>query len=174
MSFQVYNRLNKLGICTTHKTAMRAIKKLGNNHDADVVSWKESSPIEPDYIIVVDNVDKNVSPRDMRVGNQMKSLHYFHSYAVQDRVSLGSLSGDGHVSDIKTLAASAMFPTVGECIRIRTNYIILAARVIVSNLFHFVFLQKCVTQYIPHTFSKKTVEKSVTVSVHGVATVSLY
>ena len=167
MSFQVYNRLNKLGICTTHKTAIRAIKKLGNNHDADVVSWK-------DYIIVGDNVDKNVSPRDMRVGNQVKSLHYFHSYAVQDRVSLGSLSGDGHVSDIKTLAASAVFPTVGNCIRIRTNYIILAARVIVGNLSHFSFLQKCVAQHIPHKFCKKTAEKSVIVSVHGVATVSLY
>ena len=69
MSFQVYNRLNKLGICTTHKTAMQAIKKLGNNHDADVVSWKESSPIEPDYSIVGDNMDKNVSPPDMRVGD---------------------------------------------------------------------------------------------------------
>ena len=55
------------------------------------------------YIIVGDNIDKNVTPRDMRVGNQVKSLHYFHSYAVQDQVKLGSLSGDGHVSDINNL-----------------------------------------------------------------------
>ena len=164
MSFQVHDRLNKLGISATHKTAMRTIKKLGNNHDADVLSWKESSTIEPDYIIVGDNVDKNVTPRDMRVGNQVKSLHYFHSYAVHDRVSLGSLSGDGHVSDVKTLAASAVFPTVGDCISIRTNYIVLAERVIVSNLSHFAFLQKCVTQHIPHKFSKKTAEKFVIVS----------
>jgi hypothetical protein len=89
---------------------------------------------------------------------------------VQDRVSLGSLSGDGHVRHLLHL----LFPTVGKCIRIRTNYIILAARVIVGNLSHFAFLQKCVMQHIPHTFSKKTAEKSVIVSVHGVATVSLY
>lgn len=51
------------------------------------------------YIIVGDNIDKNVTTQDMRVGNQVKSLHYFHSYAVQDRVKLGNLSGDGHVSN---------------------------------------------------------------------------
>ena len=72
LSFQVYTHLSKLGILTTHKTA------LGSNHDAQVIS-------EPDYIVVGDNIDKNVTPRDMTVGNQVKSLHYFHSYAVKDQ-----------------------------------------------------------------------------------------
>ena len=66
LSFQVYTHLSKLGSLTTHKTA------LGSNHDAQVIS-------EPDYIVV------NVTPRDMTVGNQVKSLHYFHSYAVKDQ-----------------------------------------------------------------------------------------
>ena len=163
----MYNRLHKLGICSTNKTVMRAIKKLGINHDADVVSWKEECVPEPDYIIVGDNVDKNVTPRDMRVGHQVKSMHYFHAYAVQDRASLGagSLSGDGHVSDIKALAASAVLPTVDDCVRIRNNYVILAARVIVTNLSQFAFLQSCVMQHIPHKFSSETAKKSVIVSI---------
>ena len=78
LSFQVYTRLSKLAISTTHKTALQAVKKLGSNHDAQVIS-------EPDYIVVGDNIDKNVTPRDMTVGNQVKSLHYFHSYAVKDQ-----------------------------------------------------------------------------------------
>ena len=40
-----------------------------------------SSPSTSTYIIVGDNVDKTVSPRDMRVDNQVQSLHYFQSYA---------------------------------------------------------------------------------------------
>jgi len=35
-----------------------------------------------------------ISPRDMRVGNQVKSLHYFHSYAVHDRIDVSDLSDD--------------------------------------------------------------------------------
>ena len=164
MSFQVYTRLSKLGVSTTHKTALQAVKKLGRNHDAQVISWKKVAQPEPDYIIVGDNIDKNVTPRDMRVGNQVKSLHYFHSYAVKDRVDPGSLSGDGHVSDVNTLATSSVLPTVDDCVRIRNDYIILAARVIVENISHFSFLQKCVVKHIPHKFSKETARKSVIVS----------
>ena len=39
----------------------------------------------PHYILVGDNIGKNVSPHDMRVDNQTKSFHYFHSHAVHDR-----------------------------------------------------------------------------------------
>lgn len=162
---QVYGRLNKLGASTTHMTAMRTMHSLGNNHDASVLSWKEAASPEPDYILVGDNVDKNVSPRDMRVDNQVKSLHYFHSYAVRDRIGLDHLSCDGdHVGDIRTLPASAVLPTVGDCVGVRKNYIILAARVIVNNLPHFTFLQPCVVQHIPHQFSKEMAVKSDIVS----------
>ena len=164
LSFQVYTRLSKLGISTTHKTALQAVKKLGSNHDAQVISWKEAAQPEPDYIVVGDNIDKNVTPRDMRVGNQVKSLHYFHSYAVKDRVDPSSLSGDGHVGDVNSLAILSVLPTVDDCVRIRNDYIILAARVIVENISHFSFLQKCVVKHIPHKFSKETARKSVIVS----------
>lgn len=65
---------------------------------------------------------------------------------------------------INNLPASAILPTVDDCLRIRNNYIILAARVIAQNLSHFLFLQKCVVQYISHKFSKETAKKSVIVS----------
>ena len=34
-----------------------------------------------------DNIDKNVKPRDIRFSNQTTLLHYFHVYAVKDRIS---------------------------------------------------------------------------------------
>ncbi len=45
-----------------------------------------SSESHYSYFIVGDNFDKNIRPREMRVDNQMKSLHYFNSYAGLDRV----------------------------------------------------------------------------------------
>lgn len=44
------------------------------------------------FKIVGDNIDKNVQPRFMRVDAPTRSLHYFHAYAVKDRVDLSSFS----------------------------------------------------------------------------------
>eukprot|EP00731_Ephydatia_muelleri_P005283 Em0002g1459a len=40
------------------------------------------------FCLVGDNVDKTIGPRDMRLNNQSKSLHFFHVYAVKDRVDV--------------------------------------------------------------------------------------
>ncbi len=44
------------------------------------------------FKIVGDNIDKNVRRSFQRVDRQTQSLHYFHSYAVRDRVSLSAYS----------------------------------------------------------------------------------
>ena len=44
------------------------------------------------FKIVGDNLDKHVQPRDMRSDYQARSLHFFHSYAVQDRIQSESCS----------------------------------------------------------------------------------
>jgi len=46
----------------------------------------------PGFKIVGDNVDKNIKPSLQRITHQTKSLHYFHSCAVKDRVNLSSAS----------------------------------------------------------------------------------
>lgn len=42
LKLQVYTRLNKLGMCVSHKTVIRLVKKLGKDHDHPVVQWKEA------------------------------------------------------------------------------------------------------------------------------------
>ena len=44
------------------------------------------------YKVVGDNVDKNVKPRFQRQEQKGQSLHYFHGFAVKDRVDLSSFS----------------------------------------------------------------------------------
>ena len=54
----------------------------------------ETSSQRPTYKLVGDNIDKNVKPREMRSDHQTRSLHYFHTYAVRDRVDMSSYSDD--------------------------------------------------------------------------------
>ncbi len=46
----------------------------------------------PGLKIVGDNVDKNIKPSLQRITHQTKSLHYFLSCAVKDRVNLSTVS----------------------------------------------------------------------------------
>ena len=44
------------------------------------------------YKFVGDNIDKNIKPRFQRHDNKGQSLHYYHGYAVRDRLDLSTLS----------------------------------------------------------------------------------
>lgn len=227
----MYTRLSKLGVSVSHRTATRLVRKLGVNHDREVLQWKSqcsSTPSQlprlhepshcqenclpqeqlqsgdedtenddqnddesqvgsiesitesrhsecepcntlpsskyPQYILVGDNLDKNITPRDMRVDNQVKSIHYFHSYAVQDRIQLSDLYDDLPECNIGSLPVTTFVPSVEDCATLRANYIVLAARVIVDKLPYFSDLHQCVMKNIPHQYSEAMQKKSVMVS----------
>ena len=96
----------------------------------------------------------------MCVENQVKSLHYFHSYAVHDRTDVSDPSDDQPNVDIQSLPVTTFVPSVDDCIALRANYIVLVARVIVDKLTHFSGLRQCVVQHIPHHYSKAMEQKS--------------
>ena len=49
--------------------------------------------VEPYGLVIVgDNIDKNFRPSYQRQDRQTKSLHYFHAFAVKNRVDVSSLS----------------------------------------------------------------------------------
>ena len=100
----MYDRLHKLGLCISHKTATSVNKILGQNHDSKVFEWKAQavkSPgftlhthtgemrrvVVPSFVLQGDNYDTLVQVCDMRSDSQNRSLHYFNSIAVKDRVA---------------------------------------------------------------------------------------
>lgn len=188
----MYTRLQTLGICVSHKSALRSIKAMGVNFDAEVINWRdtigsflftspdgnssghttadtpEKSQAPSGYIIVGDNIDKNVAPRDMRVDHQVKSLHHFHSYAALNRVHISShlwkLSSDAQ-HDINSIPVSTFLPSVSDCVAFKSNYTILAARIIADDIPFFQHLRKCVPNHILHQHSEEMKKQSVTVSI---------
>ena len=44
------------------------------------------------YKFVGDNIDKNIKPRYQRQDQRAKSFHYFHGYAIKDRVNFSRIS----------------------------------------------------------------------------------
>ena len=78
------------------------------------------------YVIVGDNIDKNIRPSYQRQDHTTQSLHYFHSYAVLNRVDISRLS-DSRSSDI-VISPEKILPDSSECQKLLNDFEILVAR----------------------------------------------
>lgn len=170
----MYARLNRLGVCVSHPTVTKLVRLGAKDHERKVKLWKDnwskrlqhtsastgssSSDITPScdsqnavegpcsFIIIGDNLDKTVKPRDMRVDHQVQSLHYFHSYAALDRVDFSGLSTETVArkpDDIMAIPTSAILPTAEDCTTLRSNYTVLVARTVADRLPYFKCLKDC-------------------------------
>ncbi len=85
----------------------------------------------------LDNIDKNISRRFMRVDNQVKSIHYIHVYAALNRVITSGLCNDNPISTsmaLQSLPESTFLPSLLDCKKLKENFAVLVGRVIVDIL----------------------------------------
>lgn len=93
-------------------------------------------------------------------------MHYFHAYAVKDRVVPKGLDSTGPQKSIDEIEMQEILPTpeVQEAIISDLAYII--PRVLVKYLTPYKAFSKAVMYHIPHAHSKEMAEKSEVVSVY--------
>ena len=78
------------------------------------------------FKIVGGNVDKNIRPSFQRCDRQTKSLHYFHSFAVRDRVDLQNLSDVAPVHP--PIDSSKLLPSAADIAQFKSDAEVLVAR----------------------------------------------
>lgn len=120
------------------------------------------------YTFVGDNVDERVKTRYMRVGTNIHlDRHYFHSYALADRIDFSDLS-DRHIptgiKDPRQIALS-LLPTVEDDLNLRNNVCTLMARVFYENMQFFSrSFDGVVNWHIGHEWHGEMSKKSIVVS----------
>ena len=116
------------------------------------------------YKFLGDNVDGKVTPRFMRSDNQSKEFHYFHQYAVRDRVDMSHLSEEPPSID-PDVALHQLIPTAEDNAAMLTNFSMLVTREIVQHMPFFAKnFSDVIVSHIPHTYSKEMARKSEIVS----------
>ena len=131
-----------------------------SNHEADDSAIKA---VKLDtYKMVGDNLDKNVKPRDMRVGNQVRSYHFFHTYAVKDRIDLSNVREEIKVPEVVDL--KTLLPSSNDKKEILANYGFLFSRTLRENMPYFKKLCKGMKCHITHEYSSEMAQKSEIVS----------
>ena len=113
------------------------------------------------FKIVGDNIDKDIKPRHMRSDYQTRSLHYFHSYAVRDRLNLDSYDDSASAPDQSLVNLELLLPSPDDKQVTRHNMAILIARTLKK---YFSTYGKELERHITHEFSDEMAQKSVVVS----------
>lgn len=116
------------------------------------------------YKIVGDNIDKNIKPRDMRSDHQTKSLHYFHLYAVRDRIDLSKYEDNPSLPDIASINTDQLLPSEEDAQTLRSNFAMHIARVLKKHMKFFRQFGSGLERHIRHEYYAEMSKKSEVVS----------
>ena len=111
-----------------------------------------------------DNLDLTVRVRDMRMENRDKSIHFFHHMAVQERVPSHHLESEKPTAPITSLQLGDILPSDADYKQLRSNFIILLARIITTRLEQFKSFSDVVPLHIEHEHSEVMKQKCSVVS----------
>ena len=90
------------------------------------------------YRICGDNIDKTVKSRYMRLDRRNKSLHYFHSYAVQNRINFNYLTDKPNaISQNLSQISNAILSSSSDDMELRKNISILISRILIAHVKYF-------------------------------------
>ena len=116
------------------------------------------------FKLVGDNVDKNVKPSDVRVDSQTKSLHYFQTYAVRDRIDLTSYDDTPPVIDESKVDSTRLLPSESDHNELTKNFSFQVARVLKQYMPFFEKFGAGLEKHIRHKFYEEMGQKSEVVS----------
>ena len=102
------------------------------------------------FKIVGDNIDKSVKPQHETIDHHRNSLHYFHSYAVLDRIDLTKFSEVPLRLAIDSFPITSLLPSLEETKQVADNFGVLVGRVLVEYLPHLSSLSDVCVKHIEH------------------------
>ena len=124
------------------------------------------------YHLCGDNLDKGIKQRYMRIDNEKPaSIHYFHSFAVADRIDFSNLSDQLILTEQRDaeLVAKSLLPIPEDNMAFRTNICILMSRILYQNMEYFKHsFDPVIDWHIKHEFYDEMSTKSTVLSSHSI------
>lgn len=146
-----------MGFCLSHTSKIKLLDILGN-HFAD--SAIDQVRLGNKLHGTGDNWDMKIRPHDMLSTHQNTDLHYFASNLIVERVPCDHLSTTSPQKDILSLPNSAFLISLAEATKLREDFKVLVARVLVTNIPQLTFLKSIVPEHIPHKYQQEMAKKS--------------
>ena len=118
------------------------------------------------FKLVGDNLDKTINPRIMRSDHQRSSLHYFHCFAVRDRINLSNFSDIPPVISSLSIddTLSKLIPTNDDQRALQHNFKVIMSQILVEEIpFFKTTFNDVIIHHIDHKYSGEMAKKSVVV-----------
>ena len=134
------------------------------NHITDKGNNQSTSSHPLFYKLVGDNIDGNIRPRYMRLDRKVKSIHYYHFYAVQDRINLEGIPKINPPSYLPSpdAIAKSLLPTTADDAILKNNFKILFTRILLETLpFFQTAFSGLEAQHIQHRRSSEMAKPSI-------------
>jgi L1 cell adhesion molecule like protein len=103
------------------------------------------------YKIIGDNIDKNVNPRFQTLANPTKSLHYFHAYAVKDRIDISELT-DIPPSVPNQVDINTILPSVQSNANLKAVFEVLVSRWVYMHTRYMTFVYTYINWLLYHAW----------------------
>ena len=100
----------------------------------------------------------------MRSDHQTRSLHYFHTYGVANRVDFSNVSDEPKCPDVNSINLQDLLPDENDDIELLSNFTALSLRILKKYVPFFGKVCKNICHHIPHKFSAQMSQKSTVVS----------
>lgn len=117
------------------------------------------------YKLTGDNLDKNVKPTEYRVDSQTKSLHYFQTYAVRDRIDLTSYDDTPPVLDESSINTKRLLPSESDYKKLTKNFTHHVVRILKEYMPFFSSFGSGLERHIRHQYYEEMSQKSEVVSI---------
>ena len=146
-----------MGFCLSHTSKIKLLDILGN-HFADIAI--DQVRLGNKLQGTGDNWDMKIRPHDMLFTHQNTDLHYFASNLIVERVPCDNLPRTSPQKDLLSLPNSAFLLSMAEATKLKEDFKVLVARVLVTNIPQLSFLKSIVPQHIPHKYQQEMANKS--------------
>ena len=147
-----------------------AIQRDAHTPVTEIVSTSSLPPGHFGYKLVGDNIDMSVKARYVQVGvSRNRSLHYFHTFVVKNRVDLRHLS-DVHPDTCLPSSeqiACRLLPSTDDDKKLQSRFVAHVSRILATYLPYFKFAFEDVVEWHKHhTYYTEMSQKSEVVSMH--------
>ena len=145
--FQVYDRLQPLGICVSHSVTNTVLHQIGGHFDGQLIeAVKEGRK----FRIVGDNINFNVDTSHLKnIGNGKKHMeHWFGSAAIVQNHNFHNLSPITPNINLAQVSENMFIPNDDDTNALRDDYYILIMRVLTKFCPAFKSFKKLLPQHI--------------------------
>ena len=106
------------------------------------------------YILVGDNLDRNIRPRHQTIQSQTHSVHWFNTIAVKDRCNFSAFADTIPVPDVSPFDVKSFLPDGNDCKQL-IDVEIIVGRLLVKHVSGFSKFSGLIQSHINHSYSSE-------------------